>query len=366
MNALCKEVEYTSKSVPDHTEVHTIYFGGGTPSLIPIDLLKSAISTVQKIFLFTPDIEITLEANPGSITPQYMKDLHLAGFTRVSMGLQSIHESELKILDRKHDFTDAKNGVSWAKDAGFEHISLDLIFGIPGQTMSTWKETIKSVIDLPVDHLSLYSLNVEDGTPLQKQIQSGQVQPPDEDLAGDMYQYALSDLPDAGFEQYEISNWARSPKAYSKHNIQYWTCDPYLGFGAGAHGYIAHTRYENAAGIIPYIHLVEKSTTKQDGQFPASIKSQLLDPWDEMQEFMMLGLRLTNQGISKADFQKRFSIPIGEVFSHQIGKLCHLNLIENYSEDNDRIRLTQKGVIYGNRVFSEFVGNKKPKILMNQ
>jgi len=366
VNTLCKEVIILSTIDNNPKTVHTIYFGGGTPSLISIEDLQTVLSTIRNVYDVTPDVEITLEANPGSVTADYFNRLKMIGFTRLSLGMQSAHTHELALLERKHDFNQVAQSVHWAADAGFRHISLDLIFGIPGQTLDSWNRSLDAAINFPIDHLSLYSLTVEEGTPLQRQILEGSIEPPDEDLAGDMFELAIKKLPDFGFSQYEISNWSKNQESRSLHNIQYWKCHPYLGLGAGAHGYYGHYRYENIAGILPYVAAIGKDSESIHPRPPAEKEGHSLNPWDEMQEFMMLGLRLTEDGVSRMDFVSRFSYSMDDLFKGQIENLFHLKLIENHPDNPDRLRLTAKGIVFGNRVFMEFVGNPEPDELKNQ
>jgi len=363
VKALCKEVESYADLSDFSSEVHTIYFGGGTPSLLPIDELKKIISTANLNYRVQNDAEITLEANPGSVDKDYFTGLQELGFNRISLGMQSANHDELAVLNRPHTLEQVVRSVNWAKKAGINHISVDLIFGIPGQTMETWEKTLQAAIDLSIDHLSLYSLTVEEGTLLQKQILRKEVAAPDEDLAGAMYEFAMDMLPGSGFDQYEISNWAKNLSARSKHNMQYWKCLPYYGFGAGAHGYLHHYRYENIPGITAYSASLECLKACELQKMPSQSRGSALSIWEEMQEFMMLGLRLTREGISRSDFQRRFSYSLEDIFGEKIRKLIKSGLIEEYPSDNDRLRLTRKGILFGNRVFIEFVGNKKPAFI---
>jgi len=360
------EIEVYGQESKSQPSVHTIYFGGGTPSLLPLEEFEKVLNKVRRYYDVMPDAEITLEANPGSITKDTLHGLRSLGFTRISLGMQSADKKELAALNRMHDLEVVSQSVFWAHDAGFPHISVDLIFGIPGQTIETWKHSLDSALNLPIDHLSLYSLIVEQGTLLQKQITDGVIKPPDEDLAGSMYEFAMDSLPKSGFSQYEISNWSKNDKGRSIHNMQYWKCLPYYGFGAGAHGYIEHYRYENIPGILPYISSLQNGDNKELHQVPSQVRGDQLTLWEEMQEFMMLGLRLTQEGISRSEFRDRFAYSMDEVFSRQIDKLNKAGLLENQPEQPDRVRLTRRGVAFGNRVFVEFVGNKPPAFLRDQ
>ena len=363
MNALVEEINTVAEQVDKNDHVHTIFFGGGTPSLVPLELFENVLATIQTCFLVQPDVEITIESNPGTVTKEYLHGLKQLGFTRISFGMQSANATDLRILERQHDFPKVVKSVIWAKEAGFSHINLDLIFGIPGQTLESWKKSLKTAIELGVDHVSLYSLTIEKGTPLEHAILNGSIQSPDPDMAASMYEYAIKRLPKRGFNQYEISNWAVGDLSRSRHNLQYWILQPYLGFGAGAHGYYNHYRMENVTGIMDYIQTIENRNGQPFEFSPAELTRTILSDWDEMQEYLMLGFRLTQEGISKAEFEARFHHSLEELFSVQLKLLLKSGLIEIHPTDGDRLRLTDRGVLFGNRVFREFVGNKEPALL---
>ena len=202
MDALGKELTSLAGQVPG--EICTIFLGGGTPSLVPIPMLKTLMDQIQGCFELTDEAEITLEANPGTVSPEYLEQLHGMGFNRLSMGMQSASPDDLRILERTHDFVDVVHAVTWARQSGFENINIDLIFAIPYQTMASWEKTLAHAIHLEVDHLSVYSLILEHGTPMNAWVERGLLSPPDEDLAADMFAYAREQLPRAGFDQYEI------------------------------------------------------------------------------------------------------------------------------------------------------------------
>ncbi len=360
MEALNKEIKIVANQVAKNDQVHTIFFGGGTPSLIPIEYFEKTLTSVQASFTVQPHVELTLEANPGTVTKDYLHGLNHLGFTRISLGMQSANADDLRVLERQHGFDQVKQSVIWAKESGFAHINLDLIFGIPGQTLKNWKDSLAAALDLGVDHLSLYSLTIETGTPLEHAIGSGDIQSPDSDLAATMFEYAIKHLSQHGFYQYEISNWSTQKSNRSVHNLQYWILQPYLGFGAGAHGYYNHLRTENIPGILDYIQSIENATSKPYDFSPAEFKQTRLTLWDEMQEFLMLGFRLTEDGVSKTAFEARFHHKLFDLFSKQLNFLSKLKLVEVHAQDDDRIRLTKRGVLFGNRVFGEFVGNNEP------
>ncbi len=366
MDALVKEIITVSGEVEKKDQVHTIFFGGGTPSLVPLDLFEKTLATIQNCYSLQADCEITLEANPGTVTKEYLCGLKQLGFTRISLGMQSANADDLRILERQHDFAQVTQSVTWAKAAGFTHINLDLIFGLPNQTLESWKNSLDAAIQLGVDHLSLYSLTIEKGTPLEYAVGRGSIQTPDPDLAASMFEHAIKHLPKRGFNQYEISNWATGEVSRSRHNQQYWNLQPYLGFGAGAHGYYNHYRMENIPGILDYIHRLDNENGKPYDFSPAELRLTRLSAWDEMQEFLMLGFRLTDKGISTEEFETIFHYNLDELFSKQLKLLMKSGLIEIHPEDSDRLRLTDRGVLFGNRVFEQFVGNKAPAVLKLQ
>jgi oxygen-independent coproporphyrinogen III oxidase len=336
VEALKKEICLVSANAGRKIPVHTIYFGGGTPSLLSAEQIMAIIETLNRQFMILDHPEITLEANPSTVSFGYLKELRRAGINRLSFGMQSAHPDDLRLLERQHDFFGVAQNVDWARKAGFNNLSLDLIFGLPEQSLERWQTTVKFALGLYPDHLSLYGLTIEHGTPLQKRWAHGLVPLVDDDLAADMYEYAMDHLPQAGFEQYEISNWARRKAdgtlLASLHNLQYWRNQPYLGFGAGAHGYAAGIRTANVGGIRAFIRRLnqEDETSKIDPTFPggpATRRSTVIDRNTEMGEMMMVGLRLVQEGVSAGDFLARFGQSLSEVFGKEIDHLVTAKLL---------------------------------------
>jgi oxygen-independent coproporphyrinogen III oxidase len=361
IDALCQEIIQVSTNAPEPIHVGTLFFGGGTPSLLSVPLVEKVLESVRENFVLNEQIEFTLEANPGTVSAAQLKELKLIGVNRISFGMQSAHPDDLRTLDRDHTYEDVVRSIFWSKQAGFEHLNLDLIFGIPGQTLERWKRTLDLALRLDIDHFSLYSLSIEDGTPLKRWIDHGIQVTPDDDLAAEMYEYAMVSLDGFGYEQYEISNWARKMErgrdARCKHNLQYWRYLPYLGFGAGAHGFYDGIRTENEGLIGKYLLRMKNVELEGFPESSACISAKLLSKWDQMQEFLMVGFRLTDEGISKSGFEMRFGHDPLLVFKEQFSELMKLGLIENHPLDLDRVRLTTKGKLFGNRVFMQFVGN---------
>jgi len=356
VDALCQEIRKVAASSGRRLPVHTIFWGGGTPSLVPLEGLGQVIEAIREGFELLPGFEMTLEANPGTVTPAYLDGLHELGFNRISFGMQSARSDELRLLERQHTTFDVMDAVRWARAAGFSNLSLDLIFNLPSQTLANWQETVEAAIAIQPEHLSLYSLTIEEGTPLFHWRKKGLVSEPDPDLAADMYEWADERLERAGFTQYEISNWARTAAdgelLSCRHNLQYWRDQPYFGFGAGAHAYLEDQRLANALGIKGFMHMVQE----RDAQYPvgpATIETWQIDQKTAMQETMMVGLRLVREGVSQSGFAERFGVRIEEVFAKEIQDLVQKGLLEI---QHDRIHLTRRGRLLGNQVFMQFVG----------
>jgi len=360
VESLCREILLVSSSANKRLPVHTIFFGGGTPSLLPLASLHKILNTIAGGFDLQPGLEISLEANPGTVSPDSLRGMREIGINRLSFGMQSAHPDDLRLLERQHNTIDVIQAVKWARQAGFDNLNLDLIFGVPFQTLERWQRSLDLAVSMGVEHLSLYSLTLEHGTPFLRWAEKGLIPFPDDDLAADMYDWACERLSGAGFYQYEISNWARhsdnGTSYMCRHNLQYWHNAPYFGFGAGAHGYIQGYRTANVLGIKAFI---ERCSEIENCQFPigpAAAQALLIDRWTEMQETMMVGLRLTDEGVSAQTFQKRFGETLNDMFGKQILSLMKVNLIEWAGPDGDRLRLTQHGKLLGNYVFRQFVG----------
>ncbi len=330
---------------------HTVFFGGGTPSLLPLNDLAMVLTALSDSFALTPDAEITLEANPGTVSRAYLEGLRELGVNRLSFGVQSSHPHELRLLDRLHLFGDAAQAVSWARSAGFDDVNLDLIFALPHQTLDLWRQTVERTLGLGPDHVSAYALSLEHGTPMRAWVHRGLLPMPDPDLAADMYLLADELLMRNGFVQYEISNWSR-PGHACRHNLQYWRNLPYLGFGAGAHGYAHGQRYSNVLAPSAYIERLNAGSPTTFPLSPALQQSTTIERDDEIGETMMMGLRLTDEGVALAAFAQRFGQPLDERFGREIRQLTARGLVEI---TDGRLRLTRDGRLLGNQVFREFV-----------
>jgi len=357
--AVCREMEQVASSVPQAIPVYTLFLGGGTPSLLPLPLLEQILNSAAKCFQFQDDFELSLEANPGTVDLDYLRGIKALRVNRLSLGMQSAHPQELRVLTRLHDYPDVVRAVSSARTAGIDNLSVDLIFGLPGQTMQRWADTMELALNLEPEHISLYSLIVEEDTPMFSWAARGLVDLPDNDSAADMYEYAMERLDAAGMQQYEISNWAQARSGggvYScRHNLQYWRGLPYLGFGAGAHGYAAGWRTANTGPILAYIQKMNEGGSLPFPRSSANQESHALEELEEQGEFMMVGLRLTEEGVSSRVFLERFGKPLEQAYDRQIAHLQRAGLLEWVGASERRLRLTKHGRLLGNQVFLEFI-----------
>ncbi len=340
--------------------IHSIFFGGGTPSLVSESLLADLLDIIKKNFILTEDCEISLEANPGTISRSYLKAIREIGINRLSLGVQSTNTFDLQRLDRIHNIQDIIDGVADARAAGFDNINLDLIFGLPWQDLKSWENSLERAIALKPDHFSLYALIIEPGTPLYAWYQRGLIGEQDQDLDADMYEWAMNRLADAGYSHYEISNWAKADPERDfrcQHNLQYWLNDPYFGLGVGAHGYVDHIRTVNTPIISNYIQkLKEPDIAKQEfPETPVTISMETVDKATQMRDEMMLGLRLIQEGVNRKRFEGRYQVDMADVFQQEIEKLLGLGLVEWVGEDQAQLRLTRKGIPLANQAFMEFV-----------
>jgi oxygen-independent coproporphyrinogen-3 oxidase len=362
VKTLCREVQWVAQAAGKKLPVHTVYMGGGTPSLLSLDEIERIFCVIRSNFDLKDDAEISLEANPGTLSEQCLQGLFALGVNRISIGMQSAHQVELCILERIHDYMDVVHSVEWVRRAGIHNINLDLIFGIPGQNLDGWKRSLELAIRLRPEHLSMYSLTLEEGTQMERWVSRGLLAEMDSDLAADMYDLADEFLDQAGYQQYEISNWAKPgsnghPMA-CRHNLQYWRGKPYLGLGAGAHGYVNHIRTANVLTPKGFIDRMVMGIEPKGTEFPctpATVEISTLNPDDEMGELMMMGLRLTQEGVPEETFIERFGKTLEEVYGTKIQYLEKSGLLEWLDLPKRSLRLTKRGRLLGNQVFREFI-----------
>lgn len=317
----------------------TIFFGGGTPSLLTVTQIKRLLHACRAAFVLDEDAEITLEANPGTLTLEQLVGLRAAGINRLSLGSQSFDAQLLKTLGRIHTPAEITQALSHARAAGFSSINLDFMFGLPGQSMRQWQETLAQALMLRPEHLSLYSLIIEEGTPFFDWAQEGRITPGDEDLSADMYEYADELLQAAGYVNYEISNWAL-PGHQSRHNLTYWRNLPYIGMGAGAHSFFAGKRFSNERDPQQYINTLKKQ------QLPV-VESETIEATQEMSETAFLALR-TASGLHLPTFEERFATPFASFVGNRLRIVEEAGLLE---QEEGWLRLSKRGRLLGNEVF---------------
>jgi oxygen-independent coproporphyrinogen-3 oxidase len=373
VQALCTEMGMLSAlpapSLPRaaaHPLRPTVYFGGGTPSMLSLAQVERVLAAAGALVPLD-EAEITLEANPGSVLGagssggsaalDYFRGLRSLGVSRLSLGVQTLHDPTLRVLGRTHTAADARQCFAAARQAGFENISLDFMFGLPGQSLAEWQSALDAIATWGADHFSLYSLILEESTPLYAQVVGGRVSVPDDDITGAMYEQAMERLAAAGYAQYEISNWARRdsydpeeipsplPRLASQHNLAYWLNVDYLAAGAGAHGHAYPERYANILGVDEYI-----ATVGADRR-PVLTTTPLTRD-DLYAETMFMGLRL-NSGVSAAHFQARCGVEMQHVYGPTLEMLRGQGLLDY---DVAGARLSARGRMLGNQVFSHFVG----------
>ncbi len=327
----------------------TIFVGGGTPSLLPAAAVARLIRACRAACAVVPDAEVTFEANPNSVDEAYFAGLLDAGVNRLSIGVQTLQRRGLRALGRLHEAADASAAIAAARAAGFANISLDMIFGWPGQTVALWQNDLDRVLDaLPggtPEHLSLYSLIVEPGTPMADAVARGIMRVPDDDATADLYEMAIERLGGAGYGHYEVANWARRPGLESRHNRIYWRNGDWIGLGAGAHGHLAGCRTMNHLLPLTYIDSIE-------GGMTAVSNVEEIAPPVAMGETMMLGLRLLDDGVSDAGFVSRHGQTLDEVYGPTIRQLVEIGLLQRLP---DRVRLTPRGLMLANDVCARFL-----------
>jgi oxygen-independent coproporphyrinogen-3 oxidase len=332
VTAVVSEINASSVAGP---QVDTIYFGGGTPSLLDPAQLDRIINALCDRFDVAPESEITLEINPGSVNEARLREFRQLGINRASFGAQTFDDRELAKLGRSHTAADARRTFQNLRAAGFDNVSFDLIAGLPGQTLEGWEQNVDEALALAPEHLSFYLLEVHSGTPLAQHIQRGLQPEPDEDLAAVMYEWMLGRAADADYEHYEISNLCR-PGFESRHNTKYWTGAPYFGFGCSAHSYDGTSRrWSNERDTLEYVRQVENG-------FSPIVEKQDLTDKDKQAESLFLGLRLM-RGVSR-DLCKNYET--------DLERFREAGLLEL---DGDCVRLTRNGALLSNEVFSAFV-----------
>lgn len=351
VQALIKEIRLAGASNPA-MPVHTIFFGGGTPSLLTPLQYQEIFAALYDAFTITADAHICLESNPNDLTAEYVTGLYAVGFNRLSIGMQSANAAHLALYEREHDMQMVADAVSHARAAGFENVSLDIIYGAPNETLAEWEQTVTQALALEPEHLSVYGLTLERNTPLRVAVESNELPQPNDDLTADMYEQGSNWLEEAGFQQYEISNWAREGYE-SRHNLQYWRNQPYLGLGPGAHGYAADTRTIVMRYPQKYIKTLQAdSTPRVFPRTPVTSKAVSVDRETEIAETLMMGLRLTREGIQREAFRKRFDVDVYDLHGDTIERFVQQGLMHC---DEHTLRLTRRARLISNAVISYFI-----------
>lgn len=331
---LVKEIRLFS-SVNSKLVVDSIFFGGGTPSILKYQHFKKIFDELYNNFEISNDSEITIEANPGAVDIEILPQLMSFGVNRLSFGVQSFDDSELKFLQRIHSSTEAINSINYAKKNGFDNISLDLIFGIPNQTLNSWQQTLKIASEMEIQHISIYNLIYEEGTPLYKNFHKGKIKKISEDIEEEMYYYAVDFLEQLGYKQYELSNFAKDNKQ-CHHNIKYWTHRPYVGFGPSSHSFLGNKRYWNHRNLQKYFSLLSEN------QLPIE-EIEELDKYKIAIERIMLGLRY--DGVELAF--------ISEIINDDIEVFIKQNILpfrELFKQISPKISLTKQGYFLVNEI----------------
>jgi oxygen-independent coproporphyrinogen-3 oxidase len=342
VDAVAAEIRLTRRA---GARVKTVYFGGGTPSLLGAADISKLLDVIHECYEVDADAEITMEANPGTVDEAHLTSLRASGVNRLSLGVQSLSDAELAFLGRCHSVTEARQSIEQARAAGFDNLSLDFIYGLPHRSLDDWEMILDGIVEFGADHLSLYGLTLEDDTPLGAAVARGEMLPPDTDAAASEYELASGKIGAAGYRQYEISNWAR-PGYESRHNLVYWRRGEYLGLGAAAHSFIDGQRIANTGNLDDYLAALAS------GKLPQR-ETETIDEMTALTETVILGLRL-KAGVSLDDIGRVFSIDLHSRYAAEIAELSALGLVET---SGGRLRLTLRGRLLGNEVFIRFLSS---------
>jgi oxygen-independent coproporphyrinogen-3 oxidase len=342
VNALCAEIS-RAKVTDEMRQVDTIYFGGGTPTTLTLGQFARILTLCRTTFDIAPNAEITAEANPGTLSLEYLKGLRAHGINRLSFGVQSFADDELQMIGRIHDAQAARDAIHLARQAGFDNLSLDLIAGLPEQQRATWQRNLQEAFALQPDHLSVYLLELYKDAPLLHRIERGELKAIDDELTVEMYYALVDEAARHGYDHYEISNWAR-PGHESRHNLKYWTGATYWAFGVSAAGYDGARRWSNTRNMHEYLQRIES------GASPIAETTEL-DDEDRQSENLFLRLRL-KEGVNLATHQQRFGVNVQERYADELTRLHEAGLIEL---NNERLAISRAGKVLANEVFAAFV-----------
>lgn len=343
VDALVKEIENYGLAIRGLHTISSLFIGGGTPTVLPPFLLDRVCEAIRLNFDIEKDAEWTVESNPGTILEGHVESFKRNGVNRVSLGLQAVQDSKLKEIGRIHVFEDWKRSIHLLRSHGLTNINTDIMFALPAQTLEEWEETIETMIAYDLPHISAYSLIIEEGTVFGKRYDEGKLQVMDEEVDRQMYECVKRRFQEAGYKQYEISNWSKEGLE-CQHNILYWECGHYLGLGLGAHGYMGDSRYHNTASFEDYIQAAGDSSR-------LVVEKEEITPKIAMEEFMFLGLRML-KGISIQKFYEKFGVSIFEIYREPIEKWMKEGIL---IQNKDRLFLSSEGVDLSNQVFVSFL-----------
>lgn len=367
-SAIVEEIRLRAFDAEKTNSAATIFFGGGTPSILPIESLHNIVVALKQYGFWKSPREASIEVNPGTVDLAKLKALRSLGFDRISFGVQSLNNEELKAIGRIHTAKEATDAILMAKEAGFKRINADIMYGLPGQTLESLACSMQMIVDTGIEHISAYSLILEEDTPLEKLVDSHKIVLPDEDYASDMYDLVQKFLADHGYKRYEVSNYARDGKE-SEHNKVYWSYHPYLGFGAAACSFLGDVRITATSDVKNYISMMDELKNKQkmdnyqkdksDNIFSAynNIEEiyniEQLSKDEIIAEYMFMGLR-TLRGANLTEAKERFGIDVLEEFSQNLASFFENSLLV-HDDNTNYLRLTERGMAIGNIIFEAFI-----------
>ncbi len=347
VSTVCKELHIRKDYLPERSRVDTVYFGGGTPSLLPASQLQRILDEIHHIYNVSPNAEITLEGNPDDLTPRYLKSVYALGFNRLSMGVQTFNDERLHFIHRRHSASEAVKAIESARTAGFDNISIDLMFGFPKETLTEWTADIERAISLHPQHISAYSLMYEEGTRLTRMLDARFIEEIDEEVSRAMYSTLIERLSTAGYERYEISNFCQ-PGFHSRHNSSYWDGTPYIGVGAAAHSYDGHSRQWNPSSLNVYTHGIEAGEPL--------FEVETLSDNVRYNEYIMTGLR-TKRGVCVTHITEQFGTAKANYCLHNAKQHISNGTLTLYADHGDRqwICLTDEGLYVSDDIMSDLM-----------
>lgn len=356
VTALCREVDTVAHTQPDPLTLTSVYFGGGTPSVLSRGQLGKIIHRIRQHFELEQAAEVTLEVMPGTVSKSDLQVFKEVGFNRISLEMAAIYPPELDLLGKPYGVGDVITAVQWIRESGFDNLNLDTVYGLPGQTMAGWEQTLDMALNLGPDHISVYEFAPQEAALLEKWVQRGLLTLTPRGRLVSMYQLAVDCLRNGGYRQYEISSWAKG--GYQcRHNLTYWRFEPYLGLGAGAEGFAAGVRTMNIPSPRAYVQSLLDDPWEVT-PFPRTPATRMVDdltPDEEMDNVVLMGLHLTEEGVSRGRFQERFNRKLGSVYGDRIRRLVRQGLLE---WSGDALRISSKGKLYSRWVLSSFLSSE--------